>query len=140
MKKYAVLWFAAIALVLSAGAGSAAAHNPGGMHGHLAQRQGFEQHRFERRHELGRFEQRRFEQRHELGRFNHFRRHSRVIIIGGFGPPIYYAPPYVEQYPPIYIVPGVGYSYYCTDPSGYYPEIQDCPSGWLQVIPETSSY
>ena len=129
MKKYAVLWCAAIALLLSAGAGAAALLNPGGMHehGHIAQqRQGFEH--------------RRFEPRHEPGRFNHFgRHHSRVIIIGGpfFEPPIYYAPaPYTVQNPTIYIDPGVGYSYYCTDPSGYYPQIQDCPGGWLRVIPE----
>ena len=97
------------------------------MHGHVAQqRQGFEHNRFE--------------QRHEFGRVNHFGRHSRVIILGGpfFEPPICYAAPYVVQNPPVYVAPGVGYSYYCTDPSGYYPEIQDCPSGWLRVIPEIS--
>lgn len=128
MKKDAVLCCAAIALILSAGAGFTAPLNAGGMHGHghVAQpRQGFEHHRFERRH--------------EPGRFDRFGRHSRVIIIGGpfLEPPIYYPPPlYTEQNPPIYIAPGVGYSYYCADPSGYYPAIQYCPSGWLLVVPE----
>ena len=155
MKKYAVLWCAAIALILSAGSGSAAAHDAGWMHGNGAQqRQGFERHRFERRHELGRFEHRRlerrqefgrferhrFEPRHESGRFRHFDRHSRVIIGGPFfGPPIFYSAPLYEQNPPVYVViePGVNYSYYCTGPSGYYPAIQHCPTGWLLVIPGT---
>jgi len=126
MKKYAVLWCAVIVLILSAGSGSAAALNAGRMHGDRAQqRQGFERHRFERRH--------------ESGRFRHFDRHSRVII-GDlfFGPPIFYSPPpYAKQSPPVYVViePGVNYSYYCTDPSGYYPAIQNCPTGWRLVIP-----
>jgi hypothetical protein len=27
------------------------------------------------------------------------------------------------------------YSYYCTNPAGYYPQIANCPSGWLTVVP-----
>jgi hypothetical protein len=27
------------------------------------------------------------------------------------------------------------YSYYCTDPAGYFPQIANCPSGWLTVVP-----
>lgn len=27
------------------------------------------------------------------------------------------------------------YSYYCTNPAGYYPQINNCPSGWLTVVP-----
>lgn len=27
------------------------------------------------------------------------------------------------------------YSYYCTDPAGYYPQISNCPRGWLKVVP-----
>lgn len=27
------------------------------------------------------------------------------------------------------------YSYYCTDPAGYYPQVANCPSGWLTVVP-----
>lgn len=30
------------------------------------------------------------------------------------------------------------YSYYCTDPAGYYPQIANCPSGWLTVVPNGS--
>jgi hypothetical protein len=25
--------------------------------------------------------------------------------------------------------------WYCRDPAGYYPDVQTCPSGWLQVVP-----
>ena len=27
------------------------------------------------------------------------------------------------------------YSYYCTNPAGYYPQIANCPTGWLTVVP-----
>lgn len=27
------------------------------------------------------------------------------------------------------------YSYYCTNPAGYYPQVGNCPSGWLKVVP-----
>ena len=37
-------------------------------------------------------------------------------------------PPVTQQYP-------AGYWYYCGNPEGYYPYIQDCPSGWRQVDP-----
>ena len=30
------------------------------------------------------------------------------------------------------------YSYYCPDPAGYYPQLQNCPKGWLKVVPEGS--
>ena len=29
------------------------------------------------------------------------------------------------------------YSYYCTDPAGYYPQVASCPSGWLKVVPNS---
>jgi hypothetical protein len=28
------------------------------------------------------------------------------------------------------------YSYYCPDPAGYYPQVQNCANGWLKVIPD----
>ena len=30
------------------------------------------------------------------------------------------------------------YSYYCTDPAGYFPQIANCPSGWLTVVPNSA--
>jgi hypothetical protein len=29
------------------------------------------------------------------------------------------------------------YYWYCRNPTGYYPDVQTCPSGWLQVVPNT---
>ncbi|HVF62459.1 MAG TPA: hypothetical protein VNE58_00495 [Casimicrobiaceae bacterium] len=28
-----------------------------------------------------------------------------------------------------------GYRWYCTAPAGYHPEVRECPSGWLRVLP-----
>jgi hypothetical protein len=62
-------------------------------------------------------------------------------------PPVYYppvviersAPPvYVEQLPPIESRPQTryaGYWYYCQSPSGYYPEVRECPRGREKVPP-----
>jgi hypothetical protein len=67
----------------------------------------------------------------------------------------YYAPPVVATVPaspPVYversdIQPGAqqgaqgsgalqpGYWYYCRNPEGYYPSVQQCPGGWQQVAP-----
>ena len=71
-----------------------------------------------------------------------FHRHSNVGIFLGapfilgdeYGPYGYvypYAPPMVDG--------GTNYSYYyCRDPAGYYPDVQTCPGGWLQVLPNDS--
>jgi hypothetical protein len=28
------------------------------------------------------------------------------------------------------------FSYYCIDPAGYYPQVQQCTRGWLKVVPD----
>lgn len=63
--------------------------------------------------------------------------------------PFYYPPAVVTipETPPVYIqqpVPAdqqypAGYWYYCTNPGGYYPNIKECPEGWLQVKPIPST-
>jgi hypothetical protein len=55
----------------------------------------------------------------------------------------FYAPPpvIIQQQPPVYVQPEQeeeNYWYYCPDPQGYYPYIQNCPSGWLKVVPDTA--
>jgi hypothetical protein len=87
---------------------------------------------------------------------------------GGWGYPYYAGYPYYSSYPyyaaypysysdePVYGEPGPStyiqrdsapqgsqgsagqYSYYCPDPAGYYPQLQNCPKGWLKVVPENS--
>ncbi len=51
------------------------------------------------------------------------------------------APPVInQQQSPVYVEPAPqqeeqNYWYYCPNPQGYYPYIQQCPKGWLKVIP-----
>lgn len=49
----------------------------------------------------------------------------------------YVTPPELIQGPSIYNEPEPQpyYWYYCQDPQGYYPYIQNCPGGWMQVVP-----
>ena len=52
--------------------------------------------------------------------------------------PVYSAPVIVQQSPPVYIqqeAPAQQYWYYCENPKGYYPYVQQCPAGWLKVVP-----
>src|SRR5213594_1139308 len=44
-----------------------------------------------------------------------------------YAPPTDYAQPYGRQEP--------AYWYYCQNPAGYYPYVQQCPTSWLQVVP-----
>src|SRR5712692_9438767 len=55
-----------------------------------------------------------------------------------YPPPVYYYPPpaIVESPPPLYAPPQAQYWYWCSNPQGYYPYIQDCPSGWRPVSPQ----
>ena len=61
-------------------------------------------------------------------------------------PPVYYAPQpfYVDPGPETYIerddgsALGPDYRYYCANPAGYYPQIPRCPKGWLKVVPDDS--
>jgi hypothetical protein len=98
--------------------------------------------------------------RHRGGHGWHGHRHVGVGVVVGspffwgpryyppaYYPPAYYppvvierrAPPvYVEQSPPAESRPQTryaGYWYYCQSPSGYYPEVRECPMGWVKVPP-----
>ena len=55
-------------------------------------------------------------------------------------PPVVVTPPPVVVTPPptSYVErpqPATQYWHYCQDPAGYYPEVQQCPGGWIQVAP-----
>ena len=69
----------------------------------------------------------------------------------GFMPPFYPSPYYasprvvVQPSPPVYIQqPNVGQPasqpqnnwHYCQASEGYYPQVQECPDGWVQVPPQ----
>ena len=55
----------------------------------------------------------------------------------------YYSPnayvPYSTDQPAAvasYVERDPGYRYYCRDPAGFYPQVKDCSSQWLKVLPE----
>jgi len=60
-----------------------------------------------------------------------------------WGSPNYYypSPPAVVQQPPVYVEPAPPpeepqYWYYCQDAQAYYPYVQQCPKGWMKVVPQ----
>jgi hypothetical protein len=134
MKKTFCATLAAIALLL----GSA---HPGYARGGVRGRPGLQGHpEFRERHEF--VEHRGFRGHHEGG--------TRVVIGSGFwwgpdwwGPPYpYYADPptIVQEEPPVSLQPETQpqyYWYFCPNPPGYYPYVQQCPSGWMTVAPPT---
>ena len=115
--------------------------------------QGFDGHRgFDGRHE-GRFDRfDRFDRFHRFHRFGFFGDFGFVGPAFGFGvypffwdpfwfpspyPAYTYAPPLVIQPEPQASVlePSSSYWYYCVDAKAYYPYTQQCPGGWLKVVP-----
>ncbi|MGH7316795.1 MAG: hypothetical protein ACREI6_07225 [Candidatus Rokuibacteriota bacterium] len=55
-------------------------------------------------------------------------------------PPVVVTPPPVVVTPPptSYVErPASDYWHYCREPAGYYPEIQQCPGGWVRVLPRS---
>ena len=71
-------------------------------------------------------------------------RHDDRRVHGGHGGalffysvPIYpYPDSYYDMAPPLYEVPQVpGYWYYCDDPPGYYPYVEECHRHWNTVAP-----
>jgi hypothetical protein len=59
-----------------------------------------------------------------------------------------YAPVVIERTPPVYIEQSAplpvqaplpaptNYWYYCAASKGYYPYVNECPSGWQKVLPQ----
>lgn len=75
----------------------------------------------------------------------------RVVV--GVGSPFWYPGPYAYPYlapypvysppvvvaapaPPVYTQQAPQYWYYCQSPAGYYPNVPQCPGGWMQVAPQ----
>jgi len=71
-------------------------------------------------------------------------RHDDHRVHGGHGGALFFYPgpiyPYPDSYydmsPPLYEAPQVpGYWYYCDDPPGYYPYVEECRRPWNMVAP-----
>lgn len=143
MKTKAVfVWLAALMLALGcnlAGARDGGSFgNGGGFHGNGG---GFQGHQHFDNHRDGHMSGRFHDGRFHGGRFHDF--HGRgLFIVGGpfFWDPYFYGAAVYPYNSELIYVPagGADYSYYCRDPVGYYPDIQRCPSGWLQVAPDTA--
>jgi hypothetical protein len=83
---------------------------------------------------------------------------TRIFVGPGFWGPWWYGPAYpyypypyygappavVQQEPQVYIqqpdaqTQQPNYWYYCQNPQGYYPHVQQCPGGWMTVVPPTT--
>lgn len=60
----------------------------------------------------------------------------------GYGYPYYsYSVPVViQQEPQVYVQQDPQpYWYYCENAKAYYPYVQQCPNGWIKVVPPTSA-
>ncbi|MGH7312490.1 MAG: hypothetical protein ACREJV_04900 [Candidatus Rokuibacteriota bacterium] len=93
---------------------------------------------------------------HQAHRFHH-RPHFRSKVFVGVGVglgsawwwgwpgyypyPAYAAPVVIQQSPPVYIQQDTPaepyYWYYCESAQAYYPYVQQCPNGWMKVVPPT---
>lgn len=82
-------------------------------------------------------------------------RNSFGVYIGapwapwGYPPPFYYPPPYYypprvvvvpAPQPPIYVEQAPAYNadqywYFCQQSNAYYPQVNQCPAGWVRVPP-----
>jgi hypothetical protein len=93
---------------------------------------------------------------HGHGGYHHGHASVGVFIAAPLFLPRYFDAPFYDYYyynPPLVSAPsapttyiqqrtagpsddeGQGYWYYCGDPQGYYPYLQQCPGGWQQVSP-----
>ena len=97
----------------------------------------------------------RFSGGRHTGRSHHGRSHHRSSVFLGLG--LGFWPSWYEPYgygypyplygaiytPPVYVEQAdqaqSAYWYYCAGSRGYYPYVQECPGGWLRVIPGPAS-
>ncbi len=77
--------------------------------------------------------------------WHRYHRHGGIVIVPRLvvpvvpsWPPYGYPPVVVAPAPPVYVQPAPPprpYWYYCENPQGYYPYVQQCPGGWRPVNP-----
>lgn len=120
----------------SGGHAHSGGHGHGGIHAHGRGHVGSAGHAHSGAHAHG------FRHRHG---FAHRHFHGGAILgFGAFGYPWYY--PYPGYYHPRAYAPPVVYIeqsqqqpywYYCTSAGGYYPYVNECPTGWTLVLPHS---
>lgn len=58
------------------------------------------------------------------------------MFIGGpiwWGPWPVYPPVYFRQEPPVFIEDGISFWYYCPNPRGYFPYVNNCSAPWQRI-------
>lgn len=60
-----------------------------------------------------------------------------TIFWGGYyyPPPYYYSRGVATPYPPRGYIEQGNDTYYCGETASYYPDVSECPGGWLQLTP-----
>ena len=48
-------------------------------------------------------------------------------------------PIYIQQEQSSMVQPQTRYWYYCLNPEGYYPDVDECPNGWIPVAPQLTA-
>ncbi len=145
MKKLALVWLTTVALVAGVTISTAAwSAGPGGFHGyggyHGGGFHGYGGYHGGGFHGYGGYQGGGF---HGYGGYP--TRYGVFIGTPFFWWPYYYPYPaavyppaaYIAQGSPVYIAQKPYYWYYCPDPGAYYPYVQSCPRGWVQVVPES---
>jgi hypothetical protein len=89
---------------------------------------------------------------HHNAQPRHHHRHvtrpaTGIVVVPTLVPRYYTYPPFwYPGYAPLYAAPAPmsgpnfatdasGYAYFCPDSRRYYPEVRECPTGWLAVVP-----
>src|SRR5664279_2548717 len=69
----------------------------------------------------------------------YIQRETGAIAPDSYAPAQGYAPApgYMQRQPSAPAAQGE-YSYYCTNPAGYYPQVANCSQPWLKVVPDAS--
>jgi hypothetical protein len=62
-----------------------------------------------------------------------------VVMVTPPAPPVYIEQQPQQQAPIAAATQPAGYWYYCNNPQGYYPSVQNCPQGWQKVLPQPPS-
>jgi hypothetical protein len=145
LQNHRYIFFATVMTLMAIQSGDVWAHSGHGLHGGMGHGQAHGGNFGNGQFHHGGFGDGRFHSDH----FNHHHGRGAIIIVPpllNYYPPAYYYPQAtVIQVAPVTFIERTldgteyNYWYYCSNPLGYYPDVQNCLSGW-QAVPATSSY